>query len=289
MKILVWVLLLVSISYAQSMTKLDKVEDYTTKSSMQEWLDHDFGLRPYRTNYLLPLCYATDAYTSNMPDVEYSNFEVELQVSLMMNVGNDLFGLNEKYYLSYTQHSFWQLYIESSPFRETNYNPEAFVIFPIHHKHSFVNVRSLKFAFAHKSNGQPDTSKVVFDTNTSLGNLSKSVNYLYTTLRLQRKSLIVDLKAWYRIPEDPATDDNPDLMTYTGYTSAKGTYFYGKNMFTLMGRLNFSSGKGAIEATYSHPFMYNYIYAKIFSGYTESLIDYNKYITKISLGFSFSR
>jgi len=289
MKYLVVMLFLLSVIYAKSEIKLDKVEDMTTKKSMQEWLNHDFGLRPYRTNYLLPLCYADKPYKSNIPNVEYSNFEVELQISLMIKVSDNLFGLKEKYYLSYTQHSFWQLYINSSPFRETNYNPEAFVIFPISHKNAYFNIRSLKFAFAHQSNGQPDTTGVVFDTNKTMGNLSKSVNYLYTTVRLQRKSMTIDLKAWYRIPEELKTDDNPDLMQYTGYTSAKMTYFFGKNMLTMMGRLNFSTGKGAVEATYSYPLIHNYFYAKVFSGYTESLIDYDNYITKVSLGFSFSR
>ena len=257
--------------------------------NMQAWLNHEFGLKPYRTNYLLPFCYANKPYETKKENVVYSDFEVEFQVSLMMQIQHDLLGFGEKYYFSYSQHSFWQLYVQSSPFRETNYNPEAFVIFPIESQYTYFKIKSLKFAYAHISNGQPDTSAVVFDNNTSLGNLSRSVNYLYTTLRIQKKSLILDLKAWYRVPDSPENDDNPDLMRYIGYTSAKMTYFHGKNMFTLMGRVNFSTGKGAVEGTYSYPLIRNYFYAKVFSGYAESLIDYNNYITKVSLGFSFSR
>jgi phospholipase A1 len=289
MKIVLILIFLASFVYAEKEMKLDNVTDMETKASMEDWLEHNFGLRPYRTNYLLPFCYADKPYATNLPDVDYSNFEVELQISLMLKVGTDLFGLKERYYLSYTQHSFWQLYIDSSPFRETNYNPEAFVIFPVSHKNAYFNLRSVKLAFAHQSNGQPDTSDVVFEENKKLGNLSKSINYLYTTVRLQRQSLLLDLKAWYRIPEDPESDDNPDIMQYLGYTSAKMTYFYGNNMFTALGRLNFSTGRGAFEATYSYPLIHNNFYAKFFTGYTESLIDYDKYITKLSVGFSFSR
>jgi len=269
---------------------LEEVENITTKSSMQNWLDHDFGLRPYRVNYLLPYGYRDEAYESNIPTVEYKNIEAEMQISLQLQVANDLLGLGGKYYVSYTQQSFWQIYAESAPFRETLYNPEGFVIFPISDDDNYFRFRSLKFALAHRSNGQPDTTEVTFSNNNStLGNLSRSVNYVYTNLRLQHKTLVLDLKAWIPFPEDPEKSDNIDMMDYTGYTSAKITYFWGDNMFTLKGRGNIETRKGALEATYSYPLVHNFFFTKIFTGYGESLIDYNNYITKFSVGFSFSR
>ena len=268
---------------------LAEVEGKTTKSSIQKWLDHDFGLRPYRVNYILPYGARGEAYESHIPSVDYKNIEAELQISLQLEVGSNIYGLREKYYVSYTQQSFWQIYAESAPFRETMYNPEAFVIFPIEDDDNYFRLRSLKFTLAHRSNGQPNTKNVVFDNNQSLGNLSRSVNYVYTTLRLQHKSILLDLKVWIPFPEDPDKSDNLDLMDYTGYTSAKITYFLHDHMFTLKGRGNLGTGKGAVEATYSYPLVHNYLFTKIFSGYGESLIDYDKYITKFSIGFSFSR
>lgn len=268
---------------------LDEVENLTTKSSMQSWLDHDFGLRPYRPNYLLPYSYREEAYVSNIPTVEYKNVEAEMQISLQLQVAHDIFGLGEKYYVSYTQQSFWQIYANSAPFRETVYNPEVFVIFPISDDDNYFRFRHLKFALAHRSNGQPDTTDVTFSNNVDLGNLSRSINYVYTTLRLQHEILVLDLSAWIPLPESDETNDNVDIMNYTGYTSAKLTYFWGDNMFTLKGRGNVETRKGAFEATYSYPLVYNYFFAKVFTGYGESLIDYNNYITKFSVGFSFSR
>jgi len=268
---------------------LAEVEGKITKSSIQKWLDHDFGLRPYKVNYILPYGVRAEAYESHIPSVEYKNIEAELQISLQLEVGSNIYGLGEKYYVSYTQQSFWQIYAESAPFRESMYNPEAFVIFPIEDDDNYFRLRSLKFTLAHRSNGQPNTKNVVFDNNQSLGNLSRSVNYVYTTLRLQHKSIILDLKAWIPFPEDPDRSDNLDLMDYTGYTSAKITYFLHDHMFTLKGQGNLGTKKGAVEATYSYPLIHNYFFTKIFSGYGESLIDYDKYITKFSIGFSFSR
>ena len=275
--------------FAEQTCNLEEVRGIQTKSSMQKWLDHDFGLRPYRANYLLPFAYSTKVYESGIPTVEYKNAEAEMQISLQLRVMHNVLGFDEEYFVSYTQQSFWQIYAKSSPFRENTYNPEAFVIFPIHDDDKYFRFRSLKFALAHKSNGQPDTEEVVFSTGDVLGNLSRSVNYVYSSLRLQHNSVVLDLTAWIPFPESEDTNDNKDLMDYTGYTSAKMTYFLHDHMFSVMGRGNFTTHKGAVEATYSYPLIHNYFYMKVFSGYTESLIDYNNYITKFSVGFSFSR
>ena len=265
---------------------IEKVQNTKTKSSMQKWLDHDFGLQPYKTNYFLPYGYADSPYISNIPGVIYKNIEAELQVSLMLQVGHNLLGLDEKYYISYSHQAFWQIYVNSAPFRETTYNPEGFVIFPIEDKDSIFGLRSFKLTLAHKSNGQPDTSTVVFSNNQALGNRSRSINYLESTLRLQHSTLVTDISAWVPISD---LSDNPDIMDYMGYSSIKFTYFIGDNMFTLKTQGNIATQKGAFEATYSHPLIHDNLYIKFFSGYMESLVDYDRKITKLSIGISFSR
>jgi phospholipase A1 len=270
--------------------KFNDIKEDDTKSAIKNWLDGSFGVKPYKVNYILPYAAREGDYKSYVLSDEYKSVEAELQVSLMLNVGNNLFGLDESYYVSYTHQAFWQLYAESSPFRETTYNPELFVIFPIQDDNSMLHMRSLKVAYAHRSNGQGSTEDdTIPDGCYNPGNRSRSVNYFYTTLRLQHETLITDITAW--VPVFSSMDDNPDLMDYTGYSSLKFHYFIDKHMITLMGRINITNGNGAIESTYSYPLRNSgaYLYAKIFSGYTESLIDYDNYITKFSIGFSFSR
>ena len=272
---------------SKSKIETKNISNDTSKKSMEQWMNAEFGLQPYRANYFLPFGIANRTYHSHTAGENFTNKEAEIQVSLKMKAGSNIFDLNEKYYLSYTHHAFWQIYTQSAPFRESLYNPEAFVIFPISDKKSFLQMRSLKFAIAHKSNGQPNT-----EDNPAYGgfNLSKSINYVYTTLRLQHKTLITDLT--FMTPYLGSSDltDNPDIMKYLGYTKVKFTYFYNEHMFTLMLRGNIASQKGALEATYSYPvYKSTYLYAKVFSGYGESLIDYNNYITKFAIGFSFSR
>lgn len=276
----------------------EKIKDFETKKCMDEWLNGNFGLKPHKPNYILPYGIRAGGkeYRSYLASDRYKSYEAELQVSLKLNIANNVFGLHESYNLAYSHKAFWQIYASSSPFRETNYNPEMFVVFPIEDD-SLVKMTSLTFAFAHLSNGQGNIEDVnlpaqVFQDKELapyLQNRSRSINYIYTKLDMQYDNFLVDLKAWVPYFGDDLSD-NPDIMDYIGYTSVKLRYFYAKHMLTLDARGNFFSGKGALELTYSHPLYTDlYLYAKVFTGYNESLIDYNNYVTKFAIGFSFSR
>ncbi len=298
MKYFILVLVLVISLFAKDLqnedgmkSKID-IEDINNKLSqinMQKWMNEEFGLKPYRANYILPLSVANQRYVYHGPDgLKYKREEAEIQVSLKLKFFHNLFGLHEKYYLSYTQQAFWQVYVYSSPFRDTIYNPEGFIVFPISDTKSIFHMRSFKFALAHKSNGQPNTTNVPAYNGF---NLSKSINYSYITARLQHGTLLTDLTLMAPLPGSANLSDNPDIMKYLGYTKVKFTYFNNKSMYTLMVRGNIDSLKGAVEGTYSYPLRRDkvYFYTKFFSGYGESLLTYNSYVTKFSVGFSFSR
>ena len=113
---------------------------------------------------------------------------------------------------------------------------------------------------------------------------------MHSDFSFQHDTLLTEFSIQTPFPGTADDDDNPDIMNYLGYTSIKFNYFLGKHMFTLMGRGNLWSGYGAVESTYSYPLIDDaYLFVKIFSGYGESLIDYDNEITKFSIGFSFSR
>ena len=267
------------------------IEDDVSKESMQKWLDEDLGLKPHRANYILPYGYRSGNYKSYVPTDEYKNIEAELQVSLKLYLGTNLLGFDESYYLAYSHLAFWQTYAESSPFRETNYTPEAFVEFPIINRETYFNMRSITLGIAHTSNGQGSNKGISYaDPRNNPGNRSRNINLIYTELAFQHDTLLTELRIYVPFPGTAKDKDNPDIMDYLGYSSIKFNYFLGHHMFTLMARANFEKMYGAVEGTYSYPLIDNaYFYAKIFSGYGESLIDYNNYIAKFSMGFSFSR
>lgn len=281
---------------------IDTIEDEDAKNTVEKKIKGLFGLKPYNDNYLLPFGYREGTYTSYTPSDEYRNIEAEMQLSLSYDVYADLVGLNETYTFAYTQKSMWQIYTESGPFRETNYNPEFIISIPIYHSSEFLSLKMLRLTASHQSNGQGnitaadinvtiDESDSIFEP-TWIQNRSRSWNYLSATLVMQHKSLFLGIRSWYRLPEDPLTDDNPDFIDYYGQGELFLIHPYGKALAKFTIRHNFETAKGAMEASVSYPFARQdnvYWFAKVFSGYGETMIDYNNYITKFSIGFSFSR
>ncbi len=313
----------------QTMLATLQTDTKETRSLLTEIADgRFFGLQPYKSNYLLPISHASDLYTRHPSAYKSyalydsimhsdlfdrygtygSHTEVEFQFSLKKNLTYNLFGFGEIVTAAYTQHSFWQLYTASSPFRETNYMPEIFVGIPTPPSiGEAIGLKATRWGFLHQSNGQE-------------GYRSRSWNRLYVQGLFQWENLFLAARAWYRIPEadksdayyrgyildesgrpllypDPneSGDDNPDIVDYMGYGDLSFNYLQGRHQFGGTFRYNFNKGgesRGAVELSWSYPFFGSpatFWYAKIFTGYGESLIDYDRHVTKLSFGFSFSR
>lgn len=297
-----------------ALAKMDTSTPETKKLLKSVTDEGFFGLQPYQTNFLLPISYGRDKPSRTSSSIHPNNIspgtesdylydrnmEVEFQLSLKKQLSYDLFGFNEYINVAYTQKVWWQLYSDSGPFRETNYLPEFFINIPTSQSiDQTLGLKAIKFGFLHESNGQE-------------GYRSRSWNRLYATGTWQWKNLFLATRVWYRIPEDEkpdgyyngslgidganeSGDDNPDISKYLGYGDIKIDYLYKKSQFGLLFRNNLRLGddnKGAIEFNYSVPFLDSpntFWYLKVFHGYGESLIDYNREVTKVAFGFSFSR
>ncbi len=289
-------------------SKLD-VSTPEVKSMIMKFLENSFGLLPYHTNYFAPFSYSSTKYHrhftayshENIPDtwqpyMEYdTHFEAEYQLSFQKPLTYNLLGWHEYVALSYTQQVWWKLYDESGPFRETNYTPELFVIIPtsdaIDEKY---NLKSINFGYRHQSNGQE-------------GHHSRSWDRLFCSTQWQWNNLFLKAQGWYRLPEDKKDetfyagvntnakgDDNPDIYDYMGYGDIEIKYLFDKNQLGLLWRNNLHrhNNRGALQLNYSTPFINSdntYWYMKLFSGYGESMIDYDRSVSKLSIGFAFSR
>jgi len=186
-------------------------------------------------------------------------------------------GLNGVYTVAYTQRSFWQLYAESAYFRETNYNPEVFATFPLSYSSADYNFLKVgRVGFAHQSNGRGGLEE-------------RSWNYFYGTLYFQYKYFFTELKLWSSWKS--ALKYNPDLLKYLGHGHIKFSVPYKKHIVSLTLRSAFN-GHNAADLEYSYPLLNSkdlFLYVHGFSGYGESLIDYNNKVQKISIGLSISR
>lgn len=224
------------------------------------------GMSLHKQNYLLPLTWGNN-------DSKLKDAELKFQLSLKQR----LFDTN--FYIAYTQKSFWRILDEadSRPFRETNYNPEIF--YRLLPENNPLGNWGADVGYEHESNGSRELT-------------SRSWDRLYITPYYEYKKIRADLKLWYRIKEDADKDDNPDIEDYFGHGEMKLWYEWPDNqMLTLIGRLNTGTGRGSMQLDYSRPgFGRNiFFFAQVWTGYGESLIDYNNSVTAFGIGIMFKR
>lgn len=229
-------------------------------------------LSAHKPVFIFPLTYS--------PDFEGTNTEVVYQISAKQRL------LNRNLFFAYTQKSFWQLYNkdQSSPFRETNYNPELF--YRWRPQGDRWKQWGLDIGGEHESNGQTLPR-------------SRSWDRLYLTPFFVGDGHISSLKLWWRRPEDRKDsaldargDDNPDIEDFYGY----GEFQHQRNLgdqhrLSLMLRGNPATGNGAGSLTWSwgkdsDSFFYC---LSLWHGYGESLINYDQSITRIGIGVMLTR
>lgn len=251
----------------------------------QENVRRPFTIMSHRQNYFLAAAhnfngYRTGEYADELADEDVSlkDTEVQFQLSLKTPLATNILAKNFDIYAAYTVRSFWQLYRTdiSSPFRNTDHEPEFWLqAYPDFKIFGFTNVGSA-LGMAHQSNGKG-------------GLLSRSWNRIYGNFIFHRGNFAVSIKPWIRIAEESDDDDNPDITDYLGHGELRLAYKYEDHTFSFMSRNNLESGfsKGAVELGWSFP-LFDYPYLKgflqYFSGYGESLIDYNKYVNRIGVG-----
>jgi phospholipase A1 len=273
----------------RSAATAEKPEALVTKRIEQERKNvlKPFTIMAHKPNYLLigaynRIGYNEDLYreADNNPDLELDNAEAQFQISLKFPLLVGLFNNTLDVFGAYTNRSFWQVYNteESSPFRETNHEPEVWVQFhPDWELWGFRNTWN-SFGFNHQSNGRG-------------GMLSRSWNRLFAWLTVERGNLAMSIKPWYRLPESGDDDDNPDITDYLGHYEFWASYEWRGHVFSVMSRNNLESGfsRGAVELSWSFPFPgWPYLkgYVQYFNGYGQSLIDYNQYVNSVGIGFS---
>jgi phospholipase A1 len=232
------------------------------------------GLSLYKPNYLLPVTWADDAETG-------ADAEAQFQLSLKQRVGNS------HVFLAYTQTSFWRVYDsdDSRPFRETNFKPEIFYRWRA--ERNPLGPVDLDIGLEHQSNGETVPQ-------------SRSWNRVYLRPIYRTRDWQVSLQLWARVfqrdkpstVEDPDGDDNPNIVDFMGNHQLQIDWRFAEGrQLSLMNRYNFDKGNGALRVRYSEPTTAEgfHWFVQLFHGYSESLIDFDREISRIGIGVAISR
>jgi len=274
------------ISQLKKSTQVLETSDAAASTRLRKEIaseEEAFVITPYLPNYVLFGAYnsadlnnALYQEANDNPDFELDDVEVKFQLSLKVPLAKGLIGNTGDLYAAFTNRSFWQAYntSNSSPFRESNYQPEAWMRF--YSGVSFWGMRNVlnDFGIVHQSNGRG-------------GTLSRSWNRVYARFVFERNNFAFALQPWYRIKEDQDKDNNPDIEDYMGNFEFTGAYKKNRQEFSLLLRNNLKSdnNRGAAQLDWSFPIhdrMKGYV--QWFNGYGESLIDYDRRVNSIGIG-----
>ena len=251
-----------------------------------------FVVRTYQPNFLLPAHYSTSinkAPTSpTHPDggtfPTYRQTEAELQLSLRAKVLEDVLLPNADVWFAYTQQSIWQLWNgqDSAPFRSSDYQPEAMYVVPIPDKTGDLGGgwrwRMVLAGIAHESNGEGLP-------------LSRSWNFAYLGTTFTHDDVALRARFNQRLGEK-GVDDNPHIADWIGNTELSAAWLPGESTMQLTARTSFKSwDRGSLKFEWTHPVFQAKpdglrYYLQLFSGYGETMLDYNHRQNSIGLGFT---
>ena len=257
---------------------ISKKKSNLSKNNKKKATQNPLGIRTFKPNYIFPLYYTDEPYQSiyegqTPNDQRINNYEMKYQLSLKVPVWHKMFGLNSSLNIAYTQMSYWQFYTESQYFRETDYEGEVFI------NYNFAPHWFLMPGIVHQSNGKGIP-------------LERSWNRVYTEMLYSDGHFMLSVKPWVLVFERYSSDlHNSDIRHYMGNGLVRAAYKFHQVVLAVMVRNELESqfSRGAEQGTISFP-LFNKIrgYVEVFSGYGQSLLEYNHYTNAVGLGISFN-
>lgn len=234
----------------------------------------------------------TPGHTVTTP-VPYTTSEARIQLSVRTKIARGLLtdgdsSRRDSLWFGYTQQSYWQLLSGdiSRPFRSTDHEPELIYIFPIDTPlNAGWRLRYAGLSLNHQSNGQ------------SLP-LSRSWNRIIVMAGMEKDDrFALRGRLWARIPGKRHLDGNPDISDMIGRAELAATWNI-NNTHSLGLTLRHSlrrSARGSVRLEWmraigparadGEPSGLRW-HVQLFTGYGDSLLDYNRRRTVLSLGLS---
>jgi len=243
-----------------------------------------FAVTFYKPTYVLPYYYTRSPYDSiyknNTPNnEEIMRADIKFQLSFKVPVWKNMFNHPTSLYLAYSQLSYWQAYNQTAFFRETDYEPEIFVANEINWRVlNHWNINFLNFGAVHQSNGKG-------------GIQERSWNRFYLEAVSSSDHWMFSIKPWYVFHDKSTTKYNPNIASYLGYGEIIVAYKYGRQVVAIQAHNLIESGgrRATADLTWSFPIT-SYLngYVDIFSGYGQSLIEYNHRTNSAGVGIALS-
>ncbi len=239
-----------------------------------------FAISLYKPTYVLPYYFTGSpdnaVYEGSTPDNESLNrsefkYQLSFKVPVWMQVLNHP---TSNLYLAYSQLSYWQLYTGRPFFRETDYEPELFLANEVNWKLShYWHINYMNVGVDHQSNGYGN-------------DMERSWNRLYLEAISSSDNWMISLKPWYIMSTN---SNNRNINKYLGYGRILVAYKFDDHVLSLQAH-NLIEGyarRATAEVTWSFPLTpYLKGFVQVFSGYGQSLIEYNHRTNSFGVGIA---
>lgn len=234
--------------------------------SIRRELDNGPYFTLYKDNYFI-------VGTSINSKPTATNSDVKFQVSIAQRLTKSTLPFNTYLFLFYSQKCMWNVFEESLPMRDLNFNPGIGLA-----KHLFVKNRyigKLIFLVEHESNGKDGLDSRSWNKISLACNIFVDPNFM------------IHGKAWIPIVDG---GNNKDILDYSGiyqtgvaFTSPNKRFGFAVTLIKRRGwKMNFNT---IMEVNYRILKNENqYLFLQYYNGYGENLLDYNRFHSRIRAG-----
>lgn len=267
-KLCIFLLLLLVVGKMAAQNKFEKkiIANTYNADSVREVLDKMPYFTLFKDNYFIG-----GTTIGHKPTA--ANSDVKFQLSIAQRLTKSKLPFDTYLFIQYTQKAFWNVFQESLPMRDLNFNPGIGLGHLIIHHNKYIGKGYLMLE--HESNGRDSTE------SRSWNKVTLAVALLLTD------NWETQFKAWIPIVDGKY---NRDLLKYNGIFQVAANYRTNNKRFNcgviLTKRLTWFSFNTQIELSYKFNNNENqYLFLQYYNGYGENLLNYNEHKSMLRVGF----
>ena len=202
------------------------------------------------------------------------NSDVKFQLSISQRLTKSKLPFDTYLFITYTQKAFWNVFQHSLPMYDLNFNPGIGLTHPVIYHDRFIGQVTL--LVEHESNGKDSIWSRSWNKISFMGALAVDQN-----VELQ-------FKTWIPIID---SGNNRDILKYYGIFQLAGSYLTNNRRFgatiILTKRSGWNFNFNTVVELSARLFKNEnqYLFLQYYNGYGEGLLDYNKFHSRLRIGF----
>ena len=202
-----------------------------------------------------------------------ANSDVKFQISISQRLTKSRLPFDSYLFIQYTQKTFWNVFQESLPMHDLNFNPGIGLGHLIIHHDKYIGKGYLMIE--HESNGKDSLD------NRSWNKLT------FAAAVMLNKNWEVQFSTWIPVIDGK---ENRDILKYKGIFQLAGNFRTDNKRLNvgviLTKRKTWLSFNTQLELSYKlNPKENQYLFVQYYNGYGENLLDYNKFTSRLRVGF----